>query len=110
MLLMKNKFYLLFIFTLFLLASCVPGLLTDEGRKGLPLITDFSILDTSTEEGECGDSTSRNFEDVFINKDLITCLDACSENQHAANEEELTSFFEVKKSEGMSDEDIENLE
>ena len=86
--------------------GCMPGLLTDEGRSNSGVfIEDFTLTDT-TEDGECGEGDSRNFDEVFIDNTFTTCLDSCAENQHIASEEEINELIsEINSNEGLTEDE-----
>ena len=92
---------------LILLQGCMPGLLTNEGREGLPTIEDFSIGTVEDEDSsDCQDGTGRSFEDVFLSSDLQSCIDECSEGEKVASEEEQATILEELKAGDISDEDF----
>ena len=101
-----------FLFTLVLLQvflmGCMPGVLNNDGRQGLPTITDFSInQNDSTESGDCGDGDSRSFSDVFLDTELVKCLDECGDGFREATEEEIAVLLEtLQKDSDLSEEEF----
>lgn len=93
-----------------LLTSCLPGVLTDDGRTSSGVyIEDFTLQDT-TADGECGEGDSRNFADVFVSNDFTTCLDKCADNQHIASEEEVNKLIsDMNQNEGLSKQEEEQI-